>query len=63
MRETHKICTYHRNGKNCKCGCCDVPVRIECIDCGLEPLVCNCHILKGDACYRVIRVKDGSVVE
>jgi hypothetical protein len=55
-------CMYYLKGDKCKCGCCDVPVRIECIECGLEPLVCSCHMLRGEAYYRVIRVKDGSVV-
>lgn len=53
---------YYLKGMDCKCGCTEVPVRIECVDCGLEPLVCTCHLLKGDAYYRVIRKSDGVVV-
>lgn len=57
-----KKCMYYLKGDACKCGCTDVPVRLECIRCEKEPLHCNCVIVQGDVWFRVIR-KDGSVVD
>jgi hypothetical protein len=56
-----RYCTFDRNGTDCKCGCSEVPVRLECTECGEPPLVCVCSIGNGDAWFRVIRIKDGSV--
>jgi hypothetical protein len=54
-------CMYYLKGMECTCGCTEVPVRLECTECGEPPLVCTCSMLKGDAWFRVIRVKDGSI--
>lgn len=55
-------CMYYLKRDECKCGCTDVPVRLECTECGLEPLVCTCSMSHGDAWFKVIRIKDGVVV-